>query len=430
MAYLKVVSRNGGPAFVVRWREHGQEKQRTFRSKQAAKDAKSEIEHQLRKNAKTEGMTRSSVTVGEVVEAMLPAAKLSLKPRAFDTLRQIYVSRILPKWGKAKLSALTSAEIERWVLEMSVTEGLSPSRVTNVFNALSRLFGYAIQHKYVAANPCKGLKLPKRQDNDRVRFMTPTQLESVADFLDSQEPYGLLTRFAAATGLRAAELMGLRVRDLDLLHKRVYVRQTLQCINGHWTVDTPKSKRSRREVPILSKTLLAELQAHLEQDRPVRGDRTDMGLVFPGRNQGGFFCYGRPMRSGRFRDHHFRPAMVRVGLLGQVLQQENGTWLGVCWETDDDGERVPFHEIKKFTAEAVRHVATHARGGFTLHDLRHTAASTWLAAGVDIFLVSRWLGHGTVTITDQVYSHLVPGNAYEAEAERVEAWISKMASSG
>ncbi|MCW2165028.1 Phage integrase family protein [Microbacterium hydrothermale] len=156
----------------------------------------------------------------------------------------------------------------------------------------------------------------------------------------------------AYTRLRAGEIAGLRVRDVDLAAGHVSVRQTAQWIKRHdrevgeWVFGTPKSRRSSRDVPILDRNLLADLKA-LKMQHPRSGDPD--ALFWPGRTPGSHRVdFDRVWDVATFRRNYFKPALVCAQL------------------------------------PAIR-----------VHDLRHTAASLWLAAEFPQHQVSRWLGHAS-----------------------------------
>ncbi|MCU1524242.1 MAG: hypothetical protein JWO18_1136 [Microbacteriaceae bacterium] len=213
-------------------------------------------------------------------------------------------------------------------------------------------------------NPCDGVRLPKPEtvtDFEPV-FLTVAQVEAIAARLNKQQPYGLMVRFAAYTGLRAGELAGIRIRDVDLALGHVTVRQTMQRVQGQWVVGTPKSKRSTRDVPLVDPSLIADLRRY-KMTHPRSGDPD--ALLWPGRKLGGVaeIDYYRVLDVGSFRRNYFRPALRALG----------------------------YKEMR-------------------VHDLRHTAASLWLAAGFQPWEVSRWLGHASITTTDTVYVHLYPSD--------------------
>jgi integrase len=122
-----------------------------------------------------------------------------------------------------------------------------------------------------------------RADTTEAHFLSPAEVERLATVLDANPPYGLMVRLAADTGLRAGEMAALRVRDIDLLHKEVRVHQNMTHTSTGYVIDTPKTANSRREVPILVDSLLAELEDHLAR-HPSRSN-PDAGL-WPGKVKG------------------------------------------------------------------------------------------------------------------------------------------------
>lgn len=158
-----------------------------------------------------------------------------------------------------------------------------------------------------------------------------------------------------------------RRADLDPLNRTVQVRRTVQRIKGEgWVATAPKTKRSARKVPILATDLLMDMRKFLDQ-HPNRANPDAM--LWPGRKPGTHVVdFSRRLDPTNFLRHHFRPTLEKHGLAAN----------------------------------------------FRNHDLRHTAASLWLAAGIEPFKVSRWLGHSNIAVTDAIYSHLYPSD-YVAE---------------
>jgi integrase len=245
------------------------------------------------------------------------------------------------------VGTVTRADLQSWITELTAG-GLAPATVQHHYVALQKAMQFAQQDRPIAHNPCGGVKLPKSHKADGFApvFLSARQVEALAAKLDEVAPYGLLLRFAAYTGLRAAELTALRVRDLNLKAGHVEVRRTLQRISGEWTVGTPKSARSSRNVPLVNRALVAELREYL-LEHPCSGDSDT--LLWPGRTVGSHALdWSRMFDGGSFQRNYFRPALRAAGL-----------------------------------------------GEMRFHDLRHTFASLILAAGFAPFEVSRWLGHGT-----------------------------------
>ncbi len=172
--------------------------------------------------------------------------------------------------------------------------------------------------------------------------------------------YGLLVRFLAYTGLRWGEASALRVSRLDSLRRRVTVAVAFAEVGGELVEGTPQNHQ-RRSVPI-PRFLVDELAAHVAGRRPDE-------LVFTAPN-------GGPLRNTNFRSRIFQPAAESVGL-----------------------------------------------AGVTPHDLRHTAASPAVAAGVNVKAVQRMPGHASASMTLDVYAGLF-GDDLDAVAHRLDEAVA------
>ena len=126
---------------------------------------------------------------------------------------------------------------------------------------------------------------------------------------------------------------------------------------------------------MLDEVLLGELAAFVT-DHPQAGD--PQAPLFYSREHGGghSFLPDKPFDPDNFGRRYLKPALKRVGL---------------------------------------PHAA---RTGVRFHDLRHTCASLWFEAGIPLAVISRWLGHASVAVTDQVYVHLRPDDDYSVWRER------------
>jgi len=184
-----------------------------------------------------------------------------------------------------------------------------------------------------------------------------------------------MIRFMAYSGLRAGEVAGLNVGDVDILRGEVVVRRTRRKVKvteqnpEGWEVHTPKSGKTRR-VP-LPVWLRNDLTGYLAQ-HPRRLDRD--APLWPGRKNGGqerfkggtgSITYAQPWERDAFYKRRFKPALAAAGL-----------------------------------PSAVR-----------LHDLRHTYASICASKSIPAYRVAEYLGHSSEAITRMIYTHLFAEDA-------------------
>lgn len=379
MAHLREVARKKAPngiAYEVHWRDGDRKMQRTFTVKREAERFALKVETAKDAGDTTRTLVKNTATVAQVIAASMEAAKPRLKPRTFHSYELMYSARIVPEFGSRRVTSITRADVQAWINKLS-GESLAPATVHHCYVALRKVMKHALWDRQIAFNPCDGINLPKAHDVDEgtLAALTYAQVEATASELAQFQPYDVLVRFMAYTGLRAGEVAGLRVRDVDLAAGHVSVRQTAQHIKGEWVYGTPKSRRSTRDVPLLDRRLIADLKAHKMQ-HPRSGDGD--ALFWPGRTPGSHRVdYWRVWDLASFRRNYFKPALARAEL------------------------------------PAIR-----------VHDLRHTAASLWLAAGFPPYQVSRWLGHASVVTTDTIYSHLYPAD-YAQHIARFERFASE-----
>jgi integrase len=152
--------------------------------------------------------------------------------------------------------------------------------------------------------------------------------------------------FMAYTGVRWGEMAALKVKRIDLLHRRAAIAESVTLVRGIHTWSTPKNHIGRG-API-PRAIADDLALHLAGRGPE-------DLVFPGVNT------GKPMRSKVFHEACFTAAADHLGLVGLVP-----------------------------------------------HGLRHTAASMAIASGADVKVVQQMLGHKSATMTLDQYGHLFP----------------------
>lgn len=223
-------------------------------------------------------------------------------------------------------------------------DGLKPRTIRNAMQVVARVLDHAVDLNRIPAHPARLVPMPKVKDAPRVDL----RLADVHALIQhTPAPWDLLVRLAAFSGLRAGELMGLRVRHLHLARRAVQVEETVVDVDGVLTQDEPKSDAGRRAVPDLPRSLCDALAVH------VAGKAPD-DYVFGWEDATGT----HPYRHGNFYRRVFTPAVRAAGL-----------------------------------PAATR-----------FHDLRGFYASLLVNAGLDHKIVQKRMGHANIATTLDVYA--------------------------
>jgi integrase len=283
---------------------------------------------------------------------------------------------------------------------------LSPATFKRIEHVFGRVLKYAVRKKAIPASPLDATEITDtRATGDDEGFtprpLTAEQVGAIAAAIEKRYPvYRLAILFLAYTGLRAAELAGLEVQDLSLspstaapdgtpslARGSVRVTRTKRRRGGEWIVGTPKSRKSRRTVPLDG--WLVDLSSVYLATKHPRADEPDAPL-FPNRRKGGdtraVACDGELRTLPRALDwaSPVEPGSLYAGVFKHALAA-----VGLPVSTPATGDAPP--------ARGVR-----------LHDLRHTFAVLSLSAGEHYMMVSKWLGHANFTITLNVYGDYIP----------------------
>jgi integrase len=232
---------------------------------------------------------------------------------------------------------------------------MAPKTVQNIHAILHRALRDAMRWGYVARNVADAVDPPKGLPAER-QVWTPEQLRAFLTHVGEDRLYAAWL-LVATTGLRRAELAGLRWADVDFDAGRVSPRRP-RVVVDYAVVEsdakTPKGRRSLALDPVTLATLKAHRVRQAEEKSIVGPGYQDSGLVF----------------------------------------------------TMPDGS--PIHP-QRISAWFVQHTRAAGLPRIRLHDVRHSYATAALAAGVSPKVISQRLGHATIAITMDTYSHVIPG---------------------
>jgi integrase len=283
-----------------------------------------------------------------------------------DSLKQTRTDLVTP----AQLDALYEELLARG--RRDGQGGLSPRTVRYVHTVLRLALSRAWRHGLTATNPALAAEPPSARAAQSYAFAVWSPLE-LRRFLAAarHHPHYAAFHLAASTGLRRGELLGLRWSDLNLDQAYLQVIQNVVRVGNSVLVQTPKSARSRRRVDL---------------------DRQTVNIL---------------------RSHE---VLQRV----HIKERDGSDFYTDFVFSTKPG--VPMHPelLSYFFNRAVR-IAGLRR--IRLHDLRHTHATHALQAGIHPKIVSERLGHSSVSITLDTYSHVLPSMQRDA-AEAVAALVA------
>ena len=269
---------------------------------------------------------------------------------------QGYIDRyITPVIGVVPLQSLTTRQIQGMYASL-LKNGKSPRTVRQLHVILREALAHAVKWGLLARNPADATTRPRVEREELEMWDLPTirRFLSIATGSRFEHVY----RFAILTGMRRSELVGLRWEQVDLARGTVQVTRVLHRIAGQGLVSAPpKTARSRRLVDLGPVTVQLLHVVHDQQEE----------------------------------------LKLRAG----DLWQETGHVF-----THEDGSPIPGDKpTKEFAGIVKKHGLPH----LTFHGLRHAHATLMLSAGVNPKVTSERLGHSSIAMTMDIYSHVLPG---------------------
>lgn len=283
--------------------------------------------------------TLGRITVGELADEWLARKKQATAPSHYRTLESANRVHVAPRWSTVAVADIDVLGVESWVAKM----GRNGSGATTVIRALGVLSGIlddAVKARRLAINPAKGVENLPRKSAKRHVYLSADDVAALAEAAGVHRPLVLVLAYC---GLRWGEAIGLRVRDVEFLRRRLSVVDNAVQLGAHHHVGLPKGRRSR-SVPVPT-FVLDELGQQCAGKSP--GD-----LVFSVEEGG-----------------HLRRPKTGNGWFERAV-----------------------------TAAKVQRV--------TPHDLRHTCASLSVSAGVNVLALQRMLGHSSAKMTLDTYADL------------------------
>jgi integrase len=281
-------------------------------------------------------------------------------PRTYDGYSSIIERHLIPALGHIQLKQLHAQQIQSYYSK--AVEKLSARTVHHQHRVLSQSLKYAVRQGYLGRNPCE-LTDPPSPKKKTMRTLKPSEVEVLLDAARDNDYYPVFYT-ALSTGLRQAELLGLRWRDIDLNRCSISVSQVLYKRGGVCTFKEPKTAHSRRSVAMTPKLALYLREYWTEREafyRQLKRELTFDDLVFTS-------VKFTPIDPGVL-SHSFTRTARKAGL-----------------------------------------------ADVHFHTLRHSFASLMLSRGAKLKVISEALGHSSVAFTMDTYAHIIEGMQSDAMA--------------
>lgn len=271
-------------------------------------------------------------------------------PKTYQGYELAVRLHIVPRIGKKKLRALAVGDVRVMCQELAAV-GLSRGSVQRVHAVLRACLQHAVREELIPRNVAKLVQVPARVEQVG-RSLSPVEAKQLLQAAKSDRLHALFVT-AVYLGLRRGELLGLRWEHVDLEGETLQVAQTLQRVDGRIQVLPPKTRYSRRTVP-LPPPVVEALRVHKAAQGKERlsagANWQDSGIVFASR-------VGTPMEPDNLRRSWYRIRKV----------------------VDEPSPR--------------------------FHDLRHTCVTLLLTEGVPPHIVQQIVGHSAIDVTMTIYAH-------------------------
>jgi integrase len=341
----------------------GKRKQKWITFHGTSAEARAELRRLLHDAEHGVPVDSSNLTLGAFLDTWLATyAKSSVTPKTYERYEDHIRLHIAPAIGHIPLSKLTPMHVENFYATCRVggrldgrEGGLSERTLLHMHSVLNLALKCGVRWRVLARNPLEGVTRPKPRSTE-MKFLSAAEASQLLELAKTTPHYVLLST-ALGTGMRRGELLALKWQDFDLDTKAVFVQRSLeQTRGGTLRFKEPKTRRGRRRIDLpssLVETLRRHKASQARQRLLLGSEYHDEDLVFSK-------AFGSP------------------------IPPDNITGF-----------------FRQFAANA-------GHQGLRFHDLRHTHATILLQQNVPAKVVSERLGHSSIAITLDTYSHVLP----------------------
>lgn len=271
-----------------------------------------------------------------------------LEAKTVESYRTCIDLHIAPRIGQLWLADLQPRHIQGLYADMA-TDGIGARTIELTHVTLHSALKQAVRWQLLSRNPAEGA-VPPRPERREMKALDPERVAAIMN-VARKTPIGILVYLALCTGMRKAELLGLKWTDIDWDNQTIQVQRNLVRVGGKTIVKDTKTRGSRRSIPV-DKTVIDHLRALKAKSKSE-------------------YVFTRTDSINPMDPHTVTHQFSRIAALAGVP-------------------------------------------GLRFHDLRHTHATMLLSLGAHPKVIQERLGHSTIAVTMDIYSHVAPTMQREA----------------
>lgn len=285
----------------------------------------------------------------------------------------VYSVHIKPYIGNRKLKEIHPLHLQQ--ILNAESEKNSRQTLSGIHIVMNMMFKQAYKNGMIRQNPAERTTLPHLPEDMERRVMTKAEQQIFLQYAENAK-YGKLFELALSTGLRSGELRALEWQDIDFGNKTIHVRGTLSYLRGKYYKSSPKSRTSKRDIPMMENVcrILLEQKNVQQESRERSGSAWQPlpgleNLVFTNET-------GRPLPANSL--------LYYIKRIQDAIRKDIPDW-------------APIHP----------------------HTLRHTFATRAIEGGMEPQTLKTILGHSSISMTMDLYSHVLP-DTKAAQMQKIE----------
>lgn len=337
--------------------EDGKTRQRYFNTQGEAATALNEMLYEQRQGTL---ITAKDQTVKQHLERWIEIHKTRIRWSTYLNYRRVIDKHLLPTLGHLTLQKVSARDLDA-LYARKLEEGLSPIRIRSIHMVMRMALKQAVRWRLISRNVSDDVTPPRDTQLHERQTLTPVQARKLLAAAKGHRLEAMLT-LALASGMRRGELLALRWKDTDFEKRSLSIRRSVNRLPGGHRETEPKTASGKRHI-ILPQFVIEALQQHRVRQKEAR------------------------LKAGPAWEEN---DLVFCNIYGRFLNSQS---LFVLFSS----------LLKKAGLPHMR-----------FHDLRHSAATILLAMGVSAKVVQELLGHSNISLTLNVYGHVLPSMQQDA----------------